>query len=902
MSDHRTIERLKSLLKEELWGRIEPKDIGISRFKILDDLFNRMVAEDVLEEAREICRENQDEHPDSITTTYLMGLIGYHMNLVEESLLLRKLIEIFIKTGKWAVVELLAEKILEYGESSVALRALATSLERQGKNKEAIPVWEDLLKLDRFDADVAKKLAFGIIEDDPDKSIQYMKWSIEGFIKNGDFDEVTHLFNKLVSLSFDDMTFFDRIERLLVENRQEQLAASILKSLFQKYRDDENPDMAIEILKKILTYIPDDSSARRDLIRFYEIKYGNHSQFNQFMDMSFLRDFKKPVKFAIVDFEKNIVFDKGNYAWHSSWGVGNIQEISSEGIVIDFSGKEGHKMSIKMALQSLTPLTHDHIYVMQFEDPDTLAEMFKEDFISFFEILIRSYGGEILMADIRRELVGTYLEEKQWSKWWSKARTAIKKDSHFGVSDKKKDLFFMRDKPVTFADELLEQFTGTDSFSERLDIAMEFINTIDAVEGASVAQYFIDYFQGEVKGSSRTRQLLSYFILTDLARYSDEKKMKLDALRGTISGFIKESGELPIFSRKINSYDYKKEFVNLIVESREDWPDVVYEILFETPVRIHKYILNNLIQANAYGTINAFIDTVIAGARQYPEIFLWVARNLLSGTWDYDWLDYSQESLALSFFRFMNELKKIENDGNRMKNATVDVLMDNNQQVMKDLAGSLQPALLNRLYDTFQNVSFVEESQAERFLEIIRELNPGFSLADTPAADEVEDTESKLIVTPESLERKRAEYDAMVNTELVQITKELTRVSEQSADIRENVDYNVLLEKQQILKLAIARLDEELKQAEVLERASVSTETVQIGTEVTITDESNGDSRTYAILGPWDADFEKGILSYRSPLARKLLGLKESETATLDIDDQQREYMVKSIELYNGSR
>ena len=44
MEKEKLLEKLNLLFKEELWGRIEPKDIGISKFKILDDLFNSLVS------------------------------------------------------------------------------------------------------------------------------------------------------------------------------------------------------------------------------------------------------------------------------------------------------------------------------------------------------------------------------------------------------------------------------------------------------------------------------------------------------------------------------------------------------------------------------------------------------------------------------------------------------------------------------------------------------------------------------------------------------------------------------------------------------------------------------------------------------------------------------------------
>ena len=122
---------------------------------------------------------------------------------------------------------------------------------------------------------------------------------------------------------------------------------------------------------------------------------------------------------------------------------------------------------------------------------------------------------------LKMKLIPEFVEEKNWVKWWSKARTLIKKDPLFGVSDKKKNLVFMRDKPVTFADELLGKFIATESFSEKLNIAIEFINNIEVKEGEDVASYFMDYFMEQVKGDSNTRQILSYFILSDLAEYSD---------------------------------------------------------------------------------------------------------------------------------------------------------------------------------------------------------------------------------------------------------------------------------------------------------------------------------------------------------------------------------------------
>jgi transcription elongation factor GreA len=897
MEKEKVIERLTSLFKEEQWGRIDPKDVGISKFRILDDIFNNLVSTGLLKDALVQCKSHLDEHPDSIIASYLIGCIGHHLGAIEDTIQLRLLIDLFMKNHKWAIVEILAEKVLEYGENRIALKALATSLERLGRNREATPVWESLLKIDRFDTEVAKKLAFAIIDEDPDKSAQYLKLSIEGFIKNSEFNEILSLWNKLISISSDDTQFFERVERMLVEAKRQELASTILKSLLLKHKDNENPNQSIEILKKILDYTPEDMNARKDLIKFYQKKYGSHSQYEQFLKLSKLTNFKYPVKHAIQDFEKNIVFDKGNFVFHRAWGVGKITDIENEFIIIDFKDKMSHRMSIQMALQSLMPVSKNHIYAVEQEDPQTLQALFKDDFIDFFDILIKSYDGNISLNDIKKELVPKYVAQKDWAKWWSKARTEIKKNPHFEVSLKKKDLISLRDKPLTFADELLNNFIKSESFSEKLDIAIEFVNNIEIEEGKPIIQYFIDYFSSKTKEDSATKEILSYFILNGFSKFIDSQKLKLDAIRAKIVQFIKSSNELPLISIKISSYDYKKDFINLIEEAREDWPNVVSEILFETPVRIHKYIINNLIRANAFNIINHFIDRIITGAKQNPEIFIWVAKNILSNTWDYYWLDYSRERLVLTFFRILNELKKIETKGNRLKNMALEILTDNEFEGVKNIVNQSSASLLTKIYDLFKNISYIDESHSEKLLSLIKAKYPDFNATDKKISDEEWEIEpEKLIVSREGYNRMQSELSRMVNVEMVTISKELAKSSDISGDVRENVEFNALMEKQTILKIAINRLDNEIKKAEIINPDTISIEKVNIGTRVFYRDGDTKTQNEYVILGPWDADYGKRVLSYRSPIAKAFLGKAVNDTVTFKIGEETKNLQIVSIE------
>jgi transcription elongation factor GreA-like protein len=93
MTNDKVLEKINSIFKEELWGRIEPRDIGISKFKILDDLFNSAVSNGIMNELFELSKEHIKSHHESISASYLVGLIGYHSGSIENEGYLRKLID-----------------------------------------------------------------------------------------------------------------------------------------------------------------------------------------------------------------------------------------------------------------------------------------------------------------------------------------------------------------------------------------------------------------------------------------------------------------------------------------------------------------------------------------------------------------------------------------------------------------------------------------------------------------------------------------------------------------------------------------------------------------------------------------------------------------------------------------
>ncbi len=206
-------------------------------------------------------------------------------------------------------------------------------------------------------------------------AVDYYKKAIHRFINKKQFASVKELWDKLIKLSPEDIDFFFHIEGRIARALNGERAASLLVTLIPHYKDKEDWNTSIEILKKILAYDSKNNTARKDIIECYRKKYADHSQLEEYIKISNLTQNWRSVHEALADFEKHIGFDTGNYVFHRTWGIGRISASKDDTFTIDFANKTSHKMSLKMAVSALEVLAPEHIWVLKRTLPrEELAE------------------------------------------------------------------------------------------------------------------------------------------------------------------------------------------------------------------------------------------------------------------------------------------------------------------------------------------------------------------------------------------------------------------------------------------------------------------------------------------------------------------------------------------------
>ena len=94
------------------------------------------------------------------------------------------------------------------------------------------------------------------------------------------------------------------------------------------------------------------------------------------------------------------------------------------------------------------------------------------------------------------------------------------------------------------------------------------------------------------------------------------------------------------------------------------------------------------------------------------------------------------------------------------------------------------------------------------------------------------------------------------------------------------------------------KLEMDLQRAKITDFSEIGTETVGIGSIVNLLDETTNKEITYTILGAWDSDPEKEVISYKTPLGAALLGKSPGDEVELHIEGVDSLLKIISIQRF----
>ncbi|QOD38027.1 transcription elongation factor GreA [Candidatus Wolbachia massiliensis] len=156
---------------------------------------------------------------------------------------------------------------------------------------------------------------------------------------------------------------------------------------------------------------------------------------------------------------------------------------------------------------------------------------------------------------------------------------------------------------------------------------------------------------------------------------------------------------------------------------------------------------------------------------------------------------------------------------------------------------------------------------------------------------------NKCPITKEGFEHMQAELEKL-KEEKPSVIQAISDARDQG-DLSENAEYHAARERLGFIEGRIMELESKLSHAEVIEVKDLSGDSVMFGATVTLSMLNDDDSEVeylYKIVGEYEADVSKQLISTSSPLGSALIGKKVGEYVEVVVPSGEKLYKIVKIE------
>jgi transcription elongation GreA/GreB family factor len=216
------------------------------------------------------------------------------------------------------------------------------------------------------------------------------------------------------------------------------------------------------------------------------------------------------------------------------------------------------------------------------------------------------------------------------------------------------------------------------------------------------------------------------------------------------------------------------------------------------------------------------------------------------------------------------------------------------QELLVELIGSADLEVIKDLTRALQySPSFDDMDKRSLLARIVKSYPAIQSLI----SGEQTKQETHLVVSWESLDRRKRDYHELVEKKIPANSKEIA-IARSYGDLRENHEYKAAKEMQKLLMKQKSELETQLVRARGTDFANPRTDVVGIGTIVRATDLEANQTEQFTILGAWDSEPEKGIISYLSPVAQALLNHKPGDQVEFEVYGVRHHHRIDAINAF----
>jgi transcription elongation factor GreA len=584
----------------------------------------------------------------------------------------------------------------------------------------------------------------------------------------------------------------------------------------------------------------------------------------------------------------------GNYCLHRSWGFGKIVDYNAadDRLIIDFEdGKDGHAMAPAFCVDKLDILKTNDILVRSRTEPDLIEEMIKKKPADLICEIIAASDDQAMMASEIERLLARVIGPIKYKKWWTATKKVLVKDPRIGVPLKKTDPYIFRDEPVKPEDEILEQFHATKNSKQKIELGEKLYALSENIsiireEMPAILEELTEAI-AHAKSLSQADRLHGVWVRNNLARDLHEDVESLEPSSASILDATNDYSELAAHLPA----QYFKRYLDLISRTYPDkWQSMVEDLLRNSSGKFTSECINFMLEHEMEERIRYCLDRWLKEQTIKGPLLFWVVKNRASKKYNSIIEPLVTPRLLAAMF-YAIDYEALQNASTR-RIPLADLLSDDTT-LIPDLLSTANVETANDLAQTLLlNQGFEDLTKKSLLARFIKQFPSVQSLLAGQAAETSE--EEALIVSQESFNAAKSEYEELISKKIPE-NKLAIQVARDHGDLKENSEYKMARQDQDLLLSRKNELEVDLSRARVTDFTDATVENVSIGSIVELKEGSSGNTQRYSILGAWDSDPDNDVLSYKTPLAQALLGKEPGATVTTKIGGNEEQWTVLSI-------
>jgi transcription elongation GreA/GreB family factor len=577
----------------------------------------------------------------------------------------------------------------------------------------------------------------------------------------------------------------------------------------------------------------------------------------------------------------------GSFCLHKSWGFGQVAEwnLLFNQIVIDFKTKPKHPMQLGYAAENLIPIPPKHFLARKVSEPDTIRALLKSDPAAVVRNILEGFNGKATLAQISEVLVGDLFTEAEWKRWWTSAKKAMKTSGYFSVPSKKSEPIALRAEPVSRAEELLAFFNQTRQSKEQasaLDQIIRFYHEFQ--DPKTQLQPIVQRIENTAAQNQKLHSPLTFELVLGrddlLERFPGLTTTRPDlTLERLIS---EEEARLIEILPKLPAAKERRVLQALPRSLGDAWARRAWQMMRSNNPRLVSQIPKIFVENGRTDELQTMLERAVGEHSASSEMMIWLCR---------DRANWPQLVTPEILPAIMSAIERDQHNEASRSSRLRDLLLDDRDLISDLFTGTdvtVARDIMRRLLLTPVFDDLTKRSLMARVIKLYPELENMASGA------QPEDKAESLIVSWSSMHKRQEEYEEIVNKKIPENSREIG-VARSYGDLRENFEFKAAKQMQAVLMRRKSELEQMLHRARGTDFSNADTSQISIGTIVTLREVESAQEESFTVLGAWDGDPERHIISYQTAIGQSLLGKKPGDRVTLNTDHGTATYEVIEI-------